>query len=62
VTSMQVSYSCDNEKWSMIRLAYFTPQVAVKIGMMAAAPGKQPREVTFEHFAVGSLLAPPLED
>ncbi len=60
--TVQVSYSRDNQKWSMIRLAYFPPEVAVKIGMMTAAPGKQPLEVIFEHFAIGPLLAPPLED
>jgi len=60
--TVQVSYSRDNEKWSMIRLAYFPPQVGVKIGMMAAAPGKQPLEVTFEHFATAPLTAPPVED
>jgi hypothetical protein len=60
--TVQVSYSRDNEKWSMIRLAYFPPQVAVKIGIMTAAPGKLPLEVTFVDFSVGPLLAPPLED
>ena len=60
--TVQVSYSRDNEKWSMIRLAYFPPQVGAKIGMMAAAPGKQPLEVKFEHFAISPLLVPPLDD
>jgi regulation of enolase protein 1 (concanavalin A-like superfamily) len=60
--TVQVSYSRDNEKWSMIRLAYFPPQVTVKIGMMAAAPGKEPLEVTFDHFQIGPLDAPPQED
>jgi regulation of enolase protein 1 (concanavalin A-like superfamily) len=59
--TVQVSYSRDNQKWSMIRLAYFPSQVTVKIGMMLAAPGKQPLEVIFDHFSISPLLSPPLE-
>jgi len=46
----------------MIRLAYFPPQVPVKIGMMAAAPGKEALEVTFDHFSISPLDSPPQED
>jgi regulation of enolase protein 1 (concanavalin A-like superfamily) len=60
--TVQVSYSRDNQQWSMIRLAYFPPQVSVKIGMMAAAPGKEALEATFEHFSIGPLHGPPQED
>jgi uncharacterized protein len=60
--TVQVSYSRDNEKWSMIRLAYFPQQVTVKIGMMAAAPGKLPLNVTFDDFSLRPLLTLPLED
>jgi uncharacterized protein len=60
--TVQVSYSRDNQEWSMIRLAYFPPQVRVKIGMMAAAPGKEALQVTFDHFSIGPLNSPPLED
>jgi regulation of enolase protein 1 (concanavalin A-like superfamily) len=60
--TVQVSYSLDNEKWSMMRLAYFPPQVPVKIGMLVSAPGKEPFEVTFDHFSIGALLSPPNED
>jgi uncharacterized protein len=60
--TVQVSYSPDNEKWTMIRLAYFPPNIAVKIGMMAGAPGKEPLEVVFEHFSIAVLEAPPNED
>lgn len=60
--TVQVSYSHDDEKWKMIRLAYFPPQTTVKIGMMAAAPGKEPLEVTFDHFQISPLDAPPQED
>ena len=60
--TVQVSYSRDNQEWSMIRLAYFPPQVSVKIGMMAAAPGKEALEVTFDHFSISPLHSPPQED
>lgn len=60
--TVQVSYSRDNQKWSMIRLAYFPPHVPVKIGMMAAAPGKEALEVVFDHFSIYPLNSPPQED
>jgi regulation of enolase protein 1 (concanavalin A-like superfamily) len=60
--TVQISYSLDNQEWAMIRLAFFPPQVPVKIGMVAAAPGKEPFEVTFDHFSIGALLSPPKED
>jgi regulation of enolase protein 1 (concanavalin A-like superfamily) len=60
--TVQVSYSRDNQEWSMVRLAYFPPQVPVNIGIMAAAPGKQPLEVSFDHFSISSLHSAPQED
>jgi len=39
----------------MLRLAYFPPDVQVKIGMVAAAPGKQDFQVKFDHFSVQPL-------
>jgi hypothetical protein len=60
--TVQVSYSRDNQKWLMIRLAYFPPHVPVKIGMMAAAPGKEALEVVFDHFSISPLNSPPQED
>ncbi len=60
--TVQISYSRDNENWSMIRLAYFPPQPLVNIGMMAAAPGKEPLDVTFDHFSIAPLHSPPKED
>lgn len=60
--TVQISYSLDNQQWSMIRLAYFPPNVPVEIGMVAAAPGKEPFEVCFENFSISSLSSPPKED
>jgi uncharacterized protein len=60
--AVQISYSLDNEEWAMIRLAYFPPEVPVKIGMLAAAPGKEAFEVSFDHFSICALDSPPKED
>lgn len=60
--TVQISYSLDGTKWIMTRLAYFPPDVPVKIGMVAAAPGKQSFKVTFDHYSVAPLESPPKED
>lgn len=54
--AVQVEYSLNNATWSMLRLAYFPPDVPVQIGMVAAAPGKQSFSVTFDHFSVDPLV------
>jgi len=60
--AVQISYSLDNKTWSMLRMAYFPPDVPVKIGMVAAAPGKQSFEATFDHFSVGPIKELPKEN
>lgn len=59
--TVQISYALDEQKWSMIRLAYFPAQVPVKIGMVAAAPGKQSFEVRFDDFSIMPLNTPPAD-
>ena len=49
---VRIEYSLDDAAWSMLRLAYFPPNVPVKIGMVAAAPGKEEFTVVFDHFSV----------
>ena len=53
--ALKIEYSPDNTNWSMLRLAYFPPNVPVKIGLMAAAPGKLDFSVTFDYFTVSPL-------
>ncbi len=53
--AVKIESSLDGQTWSMVRLAYFPPNVPVQIGMVAAAPGKQSFQVTFDHFSVGPL-------
>ena len=60
--TVQISHSANNHYWSMMRLAYFPPDVQVSIGMMAAAPGKEALEVSFDDFSIGPLDSPPQED
>ena len=60
--TVQISYSLDGTKWSMIRIAYFAPNVPVKIGMVAAAPGKQSFEARFDEFTLNDLTTAPKED
>ncbi len=60
--TVQISYSLDGAKWSMIRLAYFPPNVPVKIGMVTAAPGKESFDVRFDEFNVKDLTTAPKED
>jgi len=49
---VEISYSFDEKKYEMLRLAYFPPKEKVQIGMVAAAPGKLSFPVTFENFRV----------
>jgi len=52
---VEIKYSFDGVKFDMLRLAYFPPDVKTMIGMVAAAPGKQSFDVTFEDFKVEPL-------
>ncbi|MHA4807380.1 DUF1349 domain-containing protein [Flavitalea flava] len=49
---VEISYSFDGIKFDMLRLAYFQPAVKVMIGMVAAAPGKESFEATFDDFKI----------
>ena len=49
---VEISYSFDNQHYSMLRLAYFPPIVAVQIGLVAASPGSDSFTVTFDDFRV----------
>lgn len=49
---VEIKFSFDGKNFEMLRLAYFPPRVKVKVGMVAAAPGKESFPVTFENFEV----------
>jgi regulation of enolase protein 1 (concanavalin A-like superfamily) len=55
--AVRIEYSLDDATWTMLRLAYFPPNVPVQVGMVAAAPGKQDFQVRFERFSVGPLTS-----
>ena len=52
---VEIKYSFDGQKFDMLRLAYFPPNVKAEIGMVAAAPGKLSFPVTFENFKVEAV-------
>jgi regulation of enolase protein 1 (concanavalin A-like superfamily) len=53
--SVRIDYSFDDFTYQMLRLAYFPPDVAVQIGLMAAAPDGGGFDATFEQFSVLSI-------
>ncbi|TWW01157.1 DUF1349 domain-containing protein [Chitinophaga pinensis] len=52
---VEIKYSFDGVQYEMLRLAYFPPDVAAGIGVVAAAPGKESFEVVFEDFQVKEI-------
>lgn len=52
---VEIRYSFDHEKYDMLRLAYFPPDVKVKIGVVAAAPGEKSFPVLVEEFKVSAI-------
>jgi len=52
---VEIKYSFDHVKYDMLRLAYFPPKIKAMIGVVAAAPGKLPFDVTFEDFKVSPV-------
>jgi uncharacterized protein len=53
---VEIKYSFDGEKFDMLRLAYFPPNVKAQIGVVAAAPGKKSFAVTYEDFEVKPVV------
>lgn len=51
----EISYSFDNQEFTMLRLAYFPPNVPVQIGMMCAAPDGEGFPIEFDNFSVENL-------
>lgn len=52
---VEISYSFDNQEFTMLRLAYFPPNVPVQIGMMCAAPDGEGFPIEFDNFSVENL-------
>jgi len=57
--AVHISWSPDGQHWTMLRVAYFPPNVQAQIGMVAAAPGKQSFPVRFDSFRVEPLTTEP---
>ena len=54
-TALEVSYSFDGAKYSLLRLAYIIPAPGLQVGPMCASPDGSGFEATFEEFQVQSL-------
>jgi regulation of enolase protein 1 (concanavalin A-like superfamily) len=50
--SVRIDYSFDDFTYQLLRLAYFSPDVSVQVGLMAAAPDGNGFDVVFEQFAL----------
>jgi uncharacterized protein len=49
---VEIKYSFNNQDFSMLRLAYFPPNVPVQIGMMCAAPDGKGFSIEFDNFEI----------
>ena len=49
---VQISYSLDDEKYSMLRMCYFPPEAIVAVGPMCASPEGEGFPVTFEQWSL----------
>ncbi|WP_422104107.1 DUF1349 domain-containing protein [Winogradskyella sp.] len=50
--SIKISYSLNNEEFTMLRLAYFPENTPVKVGLMAASPDGDGFQALFENFEI----------
>lgn len=57
IHTLEVAYSLDGETYAMLRQAYFPPDLAVQVGVMACAPTGEGFPVTFDGFRVEPLTA-----
>lgn len=53
--AVEIFYSFDDEKYTLMRNAWFGDNVPVQVGLMAACPDGQGFDATFEHFEVKHL-------
>lgn len=52
---VEIKYSFDDLEFSMLRLAYFPPEVPAQIGMMCAAPDGKGFPIEFDNFAIKAI-------
>jgi regulation of enolase protein 1 (concanavalin A-like superfamily) len=53
--AVEISYSFDNQQYTMLRLAYLVPAQITQVGPMCASPDGNGYSVTFEDFAIQPL-------
>lgn len=54
-TSFEVKYSLDGNDYTMLRLAYLTPDETVNVGLMCASPDGNGFSIKFEKFKISKL-------
>lgn len=54
-TAVVVKYSLDDERYTMLRMAYLTSVAALSVGVMCASPEGNGFSVSFERFKLSSL-------
>jgi uncharacterized protein len=54
-TAIEVHYSLDDKKYTMLRMAYLTSVEVLDVGLMCASPQGQGFFTTFEKFKIQSL-------
>ena len=52
---VEISYSLDGEKYSLLRQAYFPPSPSVQVGIMAASPKGSGFDVTFDSLQIKAI-------
>lgn len=51
-SAIEISYSCDRDNYTMLRMAYFLPAEALDVGIMCASPEGRGFRTTFERFKI----------
>ena len=51
-SAIEISYSCDRDNYTMLRMAYFLPVETVDVGIMCASPEGRGFRTTFERFEI----------
>lgn len=54
-TAIEIKYSFDGKDYTMLRLAYLTPELIVNAGLMCASPDGNGFSTKFESFKISQL-------
>lgn len=54
--------AAENDSWTLLRVAYFPPQRAARVGVMACSPQRAGFQVAFSNFQIGAADHRPLHE